>query len=181
MFRLAKPFDMAFIAHDPYADAAVAAELGVRLVDLETLCREADVLTVNCPLSAETRHIVDARLIASMKPTACLVNTSRGGTVDQQALTTALREGRLAGAGLDVLDPEPPDADDPILALDNVVLAPHALAWTDQCFAGLGAADIAAVQAVMRGDEPRGIVNGAIRDSRAWRARLARYREAFGA
>jgi len=181
MFRLAKPFDMAFIAHDPYADAEAAAGLGVRLVDLETLCREADILTVNCPLSAETRHIVDARLIALMKPTACLVNTSRGGTVDQKALTAALQEGRLAGAGLDVLDPEPPDADDPILALDNVVLAPHALAWTDQCFAGLGAADIAAVQAVMRGDEPRGVVNGAIRDSRAWRGKLARYREAFGA
>ena len=180
MFRLAKPFDMNFIAHDPYADPAVARELDVRLVDLETLCREADILAVNCPLSEETHHIVNADLIASMKPTAYLVNTSRGGTVDQKALNAALQEGRIAGAGLDVLDPEPPEADDPILTLDNVVLTPHALAWTDQCFAGLGAADVAAAKAVMRGDEPRGIVNREILDNQAWRAKLARYREAFG-
>ena len=179
MFRLAKPFDMHFMAHDPYADPAVANELDVQLVDLDTLCREADILTVNCPLNDETHHIVDARLIASMKPSAYVVNTSRGGTVDQRALTTALQEGRIAGAGLDVLDPEPPEPDDPILALDNVVFAPHALAWTDQCFAGLGADDIAAVKALMRGDEPKGIVNGEIRDNAAWRAKLVGYGDAF--
>ena len=180
MFRMAKPFDMRFIAHDPYADPAVAAALDVQLVDLDTLCREADILAVNCPLSDETHRIVDARLIASMKPTAYLVNTSRGGTVDQKALTEALQEGRIAGAGLDVLDPEPPAPDDPILTLDNVVLAPHALAWTDQCFAGIGAADVAAAKALKRGEEPRGIVNGDIRDDAAWRAKLARYGQAFG-
>ena len=180
MFRMAKPFDMRFIACDPYADPAVAAALGVRLVDLDTLCREADILAVNCPLSEETHHIVDAGCIAAMKPSAYLINTSRGGTVDQKALTQALQEGRIAGAGLDVLDPEPPEPDDPILALDNVVLAPHALAWTDQCFGGIGAADIAAVKALKRGEEPRGIVNAAIRDDTAWRAKLARYARAFG-
>ena len=180
MFRLAAPFDMHFIACDPYADPAVAAELGVKLVDLDTLCREADILAVNCPLSEETRHIVDACCIAAMKPSAYLVNTSRGGTVDQTALTAALQEGRIAGAGLDVLDPEPPEPDDPILTLDNVVFAPHALAWTDQCFAGLGADDVAACKALKRGEEPQGIVNGAIRDDPAWRAKRARYGRAFG-
>ncbi len=180
MFRMAKPFDMAFMAHDPYADAAVVDELGVRMVDLETLCRESDVLAVNCPLSDETHHIVNADVIARMKPTAYLINTSRGGTVDQKALTAALQEGRIAGAGLDVLDPEPPDADDPILSLDNVVLSPHALAWTDQCFAGIGAADVAAVLALMRGEVPRGIVNRAILEDRAWCSKLERYGRAFG-
>ena len=180
MFRLAAPFDMNFMACDPYADPAVAAELGVQMVDLDTLCREADILAVNCPLSDATHHIVDARLIASMKPTAYLVNTSRGGTVDQKALTAALQEGRIAGAGLDVLDPEPPEPDDPILKLDNVVFAPHALAWTDQCFAGLGADDIVACKALMRGEEPQGIVNGDIRENEAWRAKLARYGQTFG-
>ena len=180
MFRLATPFDMNFIAHDPYAAPAVAAELGVQLVDLDTLCQESDILTVNCPLSDETHQIVDARLIASMKPSAYLVNTSRGGTVDQKALTGALQEGRIAGAGLDVLDPEPPEPDDPILTLDNVVLAPHALAWTDQCFAGLGADDVVACKALKRGEEPAAIVNRAIRDNAEWRAKLARYGETFG-
>ena len=180
MFRLARPFDMEFMACDPYADPALAAELGVRLVDLDTLCRESDILTVNCPLSDETHHIVDAGCIAAMKPTAYLVNTSRGPTVDQKALTAALQEERIAGAGLDVLDPEPPAPDDPILTLDNVVFAPHALAWTDQCFAGLGAGDVAACKALMRGEEPSAIVNRAIVDDAAWRAKLARYAQAFG-
>ena len=159
MFRMAKPFDMNFMACDPYADPAVAEELGVKMVDLDTVCRESDILTVNCPLSDETHHIVDARLIGLMKPTAYFVNTSRGGTVDQKALTAALQEGRIAGAGLDVLDPEPPDPGDPILKLDNVVFAPHALAWTDQCFAGLGADDIVACKALMRGEAPAAVVN----------------------
>ena len=180
MFRLAAPFDMNFMACDPYADPALAAELGVQMVDLDTLCRESDILTVNCPLSDETHHIVDARLIGLMKPSAYLVNTSRGPTVDQKALTAALQEGHIAGAGLDVLDPEPPEPDDPILTLDNVVFAPHALAWTDQCFAGLGAGDVAACKALKRGEEPRAIVNREVVDDPAWRAKLARYAQAFG-
>ncbi len=180
MFRLAKPFDMKFIVCDPYADKAVAAELGVRLVDIETLFREADVLAVNCLLNDETHHIVNAKRLALMKPSAYLINTSRGGTVDQKALTRALQESRIAGAGLDVLDPEPPAADDPILKLDNVILSPHALCWTDQCFAGIGAADVTAVFDVMRGQAPRGIVNRAIVDDSGWLAKLERYRAAFG-
>jgi D-3-phosphoglycerate dehydrogenase len=180
VFRLAKPFDMRFLASDPYADPKVAAELGVRLVDLDTLFRESDVLAVNCLLNDETRHIVNASRLALMKPTAYLINTSRGGTVDQNALTRVLREGRIAGAGLDVLDPEPPAADDPILKLDNVILNPHALCWTDQCFAGIGAADLKAVFDIMHGEAPRGVVNRAVLEQRGWRARLERYRAAFG-
>jgi len=179
MFRLAKPFDMTFIACDPYASPALAANLGVRLVDLETLFRESDVLAVNCLLNDETHHVVNAARISLMKPTAYLINTSRGGTVDQAALTKALQENRIAGAGLDVLDPEPPSADDPILTLDNVVLNPHALCWTDQCFAGIGAADVAAVFDLMAGKEPRGIVNRATTENAGWRAKLERNRARF--
>ena len=158
-FRLAKPFDMKFIAHDPYADRAVAAELGIELVGLEDLFRRADVLSVSCPLTPETRHIVNAERLALMKPTAYLINTARGPIVDQKALTAALQARAIAGAGLDVLEDEPPDPDDPILKLDNVILAPHALCWTDQCFAGNGAADVRAVLDVQHGREPRGVVN----------------------
>ena len=179
-FRLAKPFDMSFIAHDPYADRKVAEELGIELVGLEDLFRRADVLSVSCPLTPETRHIVNAERLALMKPTAYLINTARGPIVDQKALTRVLQEGRIAGAGLDVLEQEPPDPNDPILKLDNVILAPHALCWTDQCFAGNGAADVRAVLEVQQGREPRGVVNRAVLGTSVWTDRLAEYRARFG-
>ena len=175
LFRLAKPLDMNFLAHDPYADPAVAEELGIELVALEALFRHADVLTVNCPLSEATHHLVDAQRLALMKPSAYLINTARGPIVDQAALTAALAEGRIAGAGLDVLEQEPPDPDDPILGLENVILTPHALCWTDQCFAGNGAADVRAVLEVKAGRVPRGIVNPDVVDSPGWRAKLQRF------
>lgn len=173
MFRMAKPFDMKFIAHDPFADRQVAAELGIELVGLEDLFRRADVLSLSCPLTPETRHIVNAGRLALMKPTAYLINTARGPIIDQKALTTVLQERGIAGAGLDVLEQEPPDADDPILKLDNVILTPHALCWTDQCFAGNGAADVAAAIEVQHGREPRGVVNREVLSSEAWNRRLA--------
>jgi D-3-phosphoglycerate dehydrogenase len=180
LYRLAKPFDMTFIAHDPYADKAAAAELGIELVGIEELFHRADVLSVSCPLTEETRHIVNAERIALMKPTAYLINTARGPIVDQKALTAALKEGRIAGAGLDVLEKEPPDPDDPILSLDNVILAPHALCWTDQCFAGIGAADVTAVLEVQHGRVPRGVVNRAVLESETWKKRLADFGRRFG-
>ena len=145
LFRICAPLDMRFIAHDPFIDPSVSEGLGVRFMGLEELFREADFLSVNCPLTPETRGIVDAERLALMKPTAYLINTARGPVVDQRALTTALQQGTIAGAGLDVLAVEPPDPDEPILNLDNVILSPHALCWTDECFAGNGAADVRAV------------------------------------
>jgi D-3-phosphoglycerate dehydrogenase len=180
LFRLARPFDMTFIAHDPYADRKVAEELGIELVGLEDVFRRSDVLSVSVPLNEETRHIVNAERLALMKPTAYLINTARGPIVDQKALTKVLQERRIAGAGLDVLEQEPPDPDDPILKLDNVILAPHALCWTDQCFAGNGAADVKAVLDVQHGREPRGVVNRAVLQSPVWRKRLDDYRSRFG-
>ncbi|MFL5258581.1 MAG: NAD(P)-dependent oxidoreductase, partial [Hyphomicrobiales bacterium] len=119
LFRLAKPFDMKFIAHDPYADKKLAAELGIELVPLEDAFGRADILSVSCPLTAETHHLVNAERLALMKPTAYVINTARGPIVDQKALTKVLEEKKIAGAGLDVLEQEPPDPDDPILKLDN--------------------------------------------------------------
>jgi phosphoglycerate dehydrogenase-like enzyme len=176
VFRLAKPLDMKFIAHDPFADAARAADLGVELVGLEDVFRRADVLSVSCPLMPETHHLVSAERLALMKPTAYVINTARGPIVDQKALTRVLQERRIAGAGLDVLEQEPPDPDDPILKLDNVILAPHALCWTDQCFAGNGAADVVAMKEIMAGRMPRGVVNREVVDHPRWKARL----DAFG-
>ena len=171
---------MRFIAHDPYADVKVAGELGIELVSLEEVFRRADVVSINCPLTPQTRHLVNAESLALMKPTAYLINTARGPIVDQQALVAVLKERRIAGAGLDVLTQEPPDADDPILKLDNVILGPHALCWTDQCFAGNGAADVKAVLDVRHGRAPRLVVNRAVLDSERWRGRMADFRARFG-
>ena len=175
MFRLAKPFDMHFIAHDPYVNPALARELGITLVDLDTVFRESDFVTLNCPLTSETRHLVDARRLALMKRTAFLINFARGPVVDQQALTKTLQERRIAGAGLDVFDPEPPHPDDPILKLDNIIVTPHALCWTDQMFERIGATDVKAVLDLRRGRVPAGIVNGAVLDNPIWQKRLARH------
>jgi len=180
LFRLAKPFDMKFIAHDPFADKNVATELGIELVGMEDLFRRADVLCVNCPLTPETRHLVNAERLALMKPTAFLINTARGPIVDQKALTKVLAERRIAGAGLDVLEAEPPVPDDPILKLGNAILTPHALCWTDQCFAGNGAADVKAVLDLQHGRTPRGVVNRAVLDGPRFKARLEGYRGRFG-
>jgi D-3-phosphoglycerate dehydrogenase len=168
LFRLAKPFDMRFIAHDPYAKPETARELGVTLVDLETVFREGDFVTINCPLMPETHHLVNAQRLALMKPTAYLINTARGPIVDQRAITETLQAGRIAGAGLDVQEREPPDVDDPLLKLDNVILAPHALCWTDQCFAGIGASAVASVLDVAGKRVPRGLVNRTVLQNSRW-------------
>ena len=180
MFRLAKPFDMKFIAHDPFADKKIAAELGIELVPLEELFRRSDILCVNCPLTPETHHIVNAERLALMKPTAYFINTARGPIVDQKALTKVLQENRIAGAGLDVFEQEPTDPDDPLLKLDNIIAAPHALCWTDQCFAGNGAADIKAVLDVMKGQPPRGVVNRNVLEQQGFKAKLAGFGKRFG-
>jgi len=180
-FRLAKPFDMKLIAHDPFADSKLMAEMGVELVGIEDLFRRSDILSVSCPLTEATKHIVNAELLGLMKPTSYLINTARGPVVDQKALTKALAERQIAGAGLDVLEEEPPDLNDTILGLDNVILTPHALCWTDQCFAHQGALDIQAVLEYRDGRVPTGtIVNRAALDSGSWRARISALRERLG-
>ncbi len=181
VFRLARPLDMEFIAYDPYADPGLAAELGVELVDIEALFRRADYLSVSCPLNDETQGIVNAERLALMKPTAFLINTARGPVVDQAALTDALARGVIAGAGLDVFEQEPTAADESLAAMDNVILTPHALCWTDQCFAGIGAADVRAALALKSGETPVGVVNRAVLEDARWQRRLADYRARFGA
>lgn len=181
MVTIMRPLGLNFIAHDPGLSEARASELGVRLVSLETLFRDSDIVTVNCPLSKATRGLVNAQLLALMKPTAYLVNTARGPIVDQKALTEVLKARRIAGAGLDVFDPEPPGAHDELLTLENVILAPHNVALTDELIAGCGALDVKAVLDVMRGREPQGIVQRRVTRHPAWLRRLAENRSRFGA
>ena len=159
LFRLAKPLDMVFMAHDPAADPAVAAAIGVKLVDMDTLFRESDFLTVNCPLNAHTRGLVSARLIALMKPSAYLINTARGPIVDEAALYAALAGGKIAGAGLDVFEEEPVQADNAILKLDNVIVTPHGICFTDECLRGLAESAFRATLELASGRKPPFIVN----------------------
>jgi D-3-phosphoglycerate dehydrogenase len=114
-----------------------------------------------------------------MKSTAFLINTSRGPVVDQHALVEALKTGMIAGAGLDVFEPEPPEADDPLLTLDNVILSPHALCWTDQCFAGIGAQDLEHVFSIKRGAPPSVLVDPDVVNNSNFQAKLARCRINF--
>ena len=144
---------------------------------LEDVFRRSDIVSVSCPLTPETRHLVNAERLALMKSTSYFINTARGPIVDQKALTKALQGRQIAGAGLDVLETEPPDDNDPILKLDNVIFAPHALCWTDQCFAGNGAADVRAVLDVQHGREPRVVVNRQVLETEIWKKRLSEFRK----
>jgi D-3-phosphoglycerate dehydrogenase len=122
---------MEVVAHDPYVDEAEAAALGVALVRLGELLGMADVVSVNCPLTDETRHLIGADELARMRPSAILVNTARGAIIDEDALVDALAAGRIAGAGLDVLAAEPPAPDHALLHMDNVIVTPHVAAASE--------------------------------------------------
>ncbi|MDA1309432.1 MAG: NAD(P)-dependent oxidoreductase [Proteobacteria bacterium] len=172
--RLIRAFDMRIIAHDPYIDPKIAEELGVTLVDLDTAFRQADFLSFNCPLNDETRGIGSAEGMAKMKPTAYLVNTSRGPVVDQKALYQALVEGRLAGAAIDVFDPEPSPADDPILKLNNVIVTPHAIGFSDQMFSTMGEVNTRAILAVKGGQSPDNLVNPEVVNRAGFQKKLGR-------
>ncbi|MGH6718123.1 MAG: NAD(P)-dependent oxidoreductase [Alphaproteobacteria bacterium] len=171
--KLLRPLEPVLIGHDPFVDPKVAAELGVELVELDDLMRRSDVVSLNLILSAGTRHIIDARRLALMKPTAFLINAARGPVVDQKALTEALAARRIAGAGLDVLDDEPPRADDPILKLDNVTLSGHALNWNDEYTANLERDMAAMVTALLHGKVPHRVANARVLERPGFKQKLA--------
>jgi phosphoglycerate dehydrogenase-like enzyme len=139
--------------------SAAADRLGVQLVDLDALLEASDVVVLCAALTAETRGLIGEAQLRRIGPDAVLVNIGRGGLVDQPALVAALRDGTIRAAGLDVFDPEPPAADDPLLSLPNVTLAPHALCWTESFTAGVTAAANADIIAVSRGEAPRHALN----------------------
>lgn len=157
-------FKMPVIAYDPYPDHAFLKQHGIPLVPLDELFRRADYLTLHMPMSTEAKQMVNARTLRLMKPTAYLVNTARGGVVDEAALVEALTTGRLAGAGLDVFEDEPPRPDNPLLHLPNVVLTAHTAGVDVQSRDDMARVAAKAVARLLSGDWPDGwVVNPEVR------------------
>jgi phosphoglycerate dehydrogenase-like enzyme len=147
------------VYYDPYRlPPDRERELGVTYFPLDDVLRRSDVVTVHVPLSEQTHHLIDARALGLMKPSAVLVNTSRGELVDELALAAALREGRLAGAGLDVFAQEPPPADHPLFGVPNAVLTPHVAGPTWQSWPRRFANCFANIARVERGEAPQWVV-----------------------
>ena len=158
-YRLLAPLDMVHIAFDPYMKPDEAARLRVRLTDKDTVLRESDFVFINMPLTPETRGMVGDREIGLMKPTAFLINTSRGPIVQEKAIYAALAGRTIAGAALDVFEQEPIAPDNPLLKLDNVIVTPHSICWTDEFFRNNAESAFRSVVAVSRGETPTFVVN----------------------
>jgi len=179
--RLLRPFEMVHLAADPFLKPEDAAALGVELVNLETLMRRSDFVSIQCPLSPETKGLIGERELSWMKPTAYFINASRGPIVVQSALYQVLKDRKIRGAALDVFEAEPIPKDDPLLVLDNVVLSPHTLCWTDQCFLGMGLSAIESVLTVLRGEAPQYVVNREVFARPGMQAKLAANRARWAA
>lgn len=159
------------IAFDPLLDPARAAELGVRLVPLDELLAQADFVSIHCPLNEQTRNLIGRAQLRRMKPSAFLINTARGGIVDEGALYEALAEGRIAGAAIDCFAGEPLAAPPKLAELDNVLLTPHAAAWTDELFRDIGTMAAQALADLAHGKVPHYVVNREVLDKPSFRAK----------
>jgi D-3-phosphoglycerate dehydrogenase / 2-oxoglutarate reductase len=155
----ARSFGMKVIAYDPYLSAEVAQKLGVELVELNTLLNTSDFISLHAPLTKETRHLLNMDAFKKMKPTSYLINNARGGLVDEQALYLALKEGYIAGAGLDVTDPEPVLADNPLLKLENVLITGHSSWYSEDSAAELRWKSVMAVVDFFKGIWPVSLAN----------------------
>ncbi|MGE3776905.1 MAG: NAD(P)-dependent oxidoreductase, partial [Pirellulaceae bacterium] len=173
--RLAAPLEMRHVGHDPHVPPAQAAAWGVEWLELDALLAAADFVVVCCALTSQTRHLLDARRLGLMRSESFLINVARGPIVDQAALTKVLSERRISGAALDVFDQEPVDPQDPLLGLDNVILAPHAICWTDELFRGIGRSAVEGVLATSQGRFPSYVVNQAVLGSSCLQQKVHRF------
>jgi D-3-phosphoglycerate dehydrogenase len=165
-------FETKVIAHDPYVDDKHFAALGVERVSLEALAERSDYVSVHTLLNDETRHLIGDAFFRRMKPTAIVINTSRGPVVDEHALIRALEAKRLAGAALDVFEQEPVAADNPLLRMDNVIVTPHAAYFSTAAVAQVPRRCGEEIARVLTGQRPLNVVNteiyapGAVRRAR---------------
>jgi D-3-phosphoglycerate dehydrogenase len=166
---------MQVLAYDPYLSADAIAARGATKVALDDLLRRADFVSINCPLTEETRGMIGARELALMQPHTYFITTARGFIHDEMALVEALREKRIAGAGLDVWDKEPPSPDHPLLKLDNVLASPHTAGLTPEARATMGRIAAEQMLACLDGKRPPRLVNPDV-----WPAYAERFERAFG-
>jgi D-3-phosphoglycerate dehydrogenase len=158
--EIARALGMRVLAFDPYAAPSRAAALGVTLVDsLEQLLSSADIVSLHCPALPETHHLINGETLAAMRPGSYLINVARGTVVDEAALVEALRSGQLAGAGLDVFDPEPALAGNPLFSLPNAVCTPHIASYTDASVRRMRMMVCEQVAMALRGERPTELVN----------------------
>jgi len=153
-------FNMRVMGYDPFLDFSEIRSRGAEPVsDLPSLLREADVVTLHVPLTPQTRRLIGKGELAAMKPTAMLVNTSRGAVIDEAALAQALHQGRLAGAALDVFEREPPDPGNPLFSAPNLVVTPHSAALTAECAARMAVQAAQGIMDVLAGRRPAAVAN----------------------
>jgi phosphoglycerate dehydrogenase-like enzyme len=177
LFRMARPLGFSrLLACDPFVTQEQVKDLGVEMVDIDGLFRESDFVCVNTFLNDTTRGLVGERLFRLMKRTAYFINTARGGIVQHDALVEALQEKWIAGAGIDVFPAEPPPKNDPLFELDNVIVSPHALAWTKGIMHDNGVETCGHVLKVARGEVPDTVVNREVLARPGFRKKLERYR-----
>lgn len=158
--RMAVAFNMKVIAYDPYVTAEKAQELGIALcAQMDDVFRQADVVSLHTPLTPETRGFINGAKLRLMKPSAFLINLSRGEVVDEKALCEALKSGIIAGAAIDVYDPEPPLNDSPLFALENILLSPHSAALTQECVIRMATGAAEGVVDLLSGKRPQFVVN----------------------
>jgi phosphoglycerate dehydrogenase-like enzyme len=180
--RLLKVFDVSkFLAFDPYASGERASHLGVEMVSLEELLRASDYVLVNCPLTPETRGLLGKPQFALMKPDAVIINTARGPIINEAALIDALQSGQIRGAALDVFEKEPLSIDSPLIAMDDVILSSHSIAWSEELFRDMGRIDCEGALAVYRGEAPQYVVNPQVLTRPAFLKKLEKYKAAFAA
>jgi phosphoglycerate dehydrogenase-like enzyme len=177
LVRLVGPFGMRVIAYSRNVDPAEAASLGVKLTTLEQLLREADYVSLHCRLTAETNGMLQREQLELMKPTAFFINVARGELVNQSALGAMLRDGRIAGAGLDVFEHEPLPVDDVLVRLDNVILAPHWSCSTSDIWKATGMAMTQGMLRAARGEPPETIVNRNVLSRAKFQEKLSRFAE----
>lgn len=161
-----QPLGMKVIVYDPYLEPDLIARHGAQAADLQRLLAEADALSIHAPLSPETRNLIGERELALMKPGAFLINTSRGGIVDEQALAEALKAGRLGGAALDVLSAEPPPPDHPLRQAPNAILTPHLAFYSRESLVELQTKAAEEVARALKGEPPRSPVNPEVLEKR---------------
>lgn len=147
------------IAYDPYPNQEIADRLGVRLVDLDTLTRESDYISLHSPLLDSTRHIVNADFLSKMKPTAYVINAARGPLIDEEALLEAVRSRKIAGAGLDVLAVEPIAPDNPLLMEERILVTPHAAWYSEEAKVDMRTRATDEVVRILSGQPPRAPAN----------------------